>query len=213
MYLIPGILFKELKSTFNHQIMESIEQLNSAFVKGFLKDWKNLTKEESEAIFNRKFVLNKDFQFTEEVIRRLRFINDMLRKEELRILEKTQKIWAIQEALLKELVIDDYEVDTEINCWGGTYYISLHEDFEGNPFYKNHTLHVFWKEKSELHFTENWNDFENQPNHPLAREYHCYLFHHLYDHTQLAWEDILRIDEIWVEITIRNQFFSTLLDK
>ena len=80
----------------------------------------------------------------------------------------------------------------------------MHEDFEGNPFYKDYNLHIFGKEKSDQHFTDNWNEFENDPNHPLSKEYHCYLFHHLTDHTAIAWEDILRIDEIWIALTVRN---------
>ena len=115
--------------------------------------------------------------------------------------------------MVKEQVIDEYEMDTEVHCWSGTYYKAWHEGFEGNPFYKGYNLHIFGKENSKLHFTENWNEFENKPIHPLAKEYHCYLFHHLTDHTSLAWEGVLRIDDIWIEFTVRNQFFSTLISK
>lgn len=193
--------------------MKNIDQLDNAFVKGFLKDWRNLSKIESESIFNRRYTLNKNFRFTQPIIQRLREINDLLRREELRIKEQSLKICAMQETMVKEQVIDDYEMDTEVHCWSGTHYKAWHEDFEGNPFYKHYNLHIFGIENSELHFTENWNEFENKPTHPLAKEYHCYLFHHLTDHTALAWEDVLRIDDIWVEIKIRNQYFSTMGNK
>ena len=41
--------------------MKNIKQLDNAFVKGFLKDWRNLSKIESIAITNRKYILNGDF--------------------------------------------------------------------------------------------------------------------------------------------------------
>ena len=193
--------------------MKNIEQLNNAFVKGFLKDWRNLSKKESESVLNRKYSLNKNFLFTPLVIQQLGEINDLLRKEELRIKEQALKIYSLQESMLKELVIDDYEMDTEIHCWNNNHYKLLQVDFEGNPFYKDYSLHIFGEEKSELYFTENWNVFENNPNHSLAKEYHCYLFHHLTDHTALAWEDILQIDDIKVEIVIRNHYFSAIENK
>ena len=96
--------------------MKNIRQLDNAFVKGFLKDWRNLSKIESIAITNRKYILNGDFQFTQPEIKRLREINDLLRKEELRIKKQSLKIYTIQEKLLKEQVIDDYEIDIEIHC-------------------------------------------------------------------------------------------------
>jgi len=77
--------------------MKIIKQLDKAFIKGFLKDWINLSKNESIALTNRKCILNKNFRFTQPIIQRLRKINDLLRREELRIKEQSLKICAMQE--------------------------------------------------------------------------------------------------------------------
>ena len=34
----------------------------------------------------------------------------------------------------------------------------------------------------------------------MVDEYHCYLYHSLYDHTDLGWINMLRIGTIWIDI-------------
>jgi hypothetical protein len=41
----------------------------------------------------------------------------------------------------------------------------------------------------------------------MVDEYHCYLYHSLYDHTDLGWINMLRIGLIWVDIKVRYQKF------
>lgn len=41
----------------------------------------------------------------------------------------------------------------------------------------------------------------------MVDEYHCYLYHSLYDHTDLGWINMLRIGMIWVDIKIQYQKF------
>ena len=43
-----------------------------------------------------------------------------------------------------------------------------------------------------------------------AEQHHCYLFHQLYDHTHLAWQDIIEIDEVWMEVNVDFQNVSKL---
>ena len=41
----------------------------------------------------------------------------------------------------------------------------------------------------------------------MVDEYHCYLYHSLYDHTDLGWVNMLRIGTIWVDIEVQYQKF------
>ncbi|MGD9973324.1 MAG: hypothetical protein AB7S77_09710 [Desulfatirhabdiaceae bacterium] len=38
-------------------------------------------------------------------------------------------------------------------------------------------------------------------------EIHCYLYHSLYDHTELGWINILRIGSVWIELEVIYQKF------
>ena len=40
-------------------------------------------------------------------------------------------------------------------------------------------------------------------DHPMCGDYHCWIFHGLYDHTELQWEEILRIGSIDVDVKLR----------
>lgn len=42
--------------------------------------------------------------------------------------------------------------------------------------------------------------------HPMSGEYHCYIFHELYDHSRLmGWGDILRIGGFWTDVKVFYQ--------
>lgn len=180
------------------------------FIQCFLKDWKGLTKEERYKASKRKRALNDKFVFTEEVMGKLRKINETLQEQTIRVRKQAEIIFTFQEKLLKEKAIDDYEVEVEVQCWNNRYYRRWDEEFYGNPFYTDYYFLLFDPDTDEIFFTDNWNEFQGRTEHPLCKEFHCYLFHNLYDHTYLAWEDILRIEEIWIEIKPWNQFFLKL---
>ena len=52
----------------------------------------------------------------------------------------------------------------------------------------------------------NHNDvFKHIDGHPLQGEFHCWLYHCLYDHTDLWFDGMLRIGSIWVDIQVWYQ--------
>ena len=55
----------------------------------------------------------------------------------------------------------------------------------------------------------NYNEFQHW-DHPMSNEYHCWLYHCLYDHTDLGWSNILRIGKIWLDVDIEFQAFITI---
>ncbi len=56
---------------------------------------------------------------------------------------------------------------------------------------------------------ENHNEFAHS-DHPMKDEYHCWLYHCLYDHTDLGWVNLLRIGDIWVDVSVTYQNFVSL---
>ncbi len=52
----------------------------------------------------------------------------------------------------------------------------------------------------------NHNEFQGWASHEMRDEHHCWLYHCLYDHAHLSWEDILRIGDIWFDIKATYQY-------
>ena len=52
-----------------------------------------------------------------------------------------------------------------------------------------------------------WNDAPHLIRDKDGKPLHlCWLFHELYDHTGLAWEDLLRVGKIWVKIKVNFDY-------
>jgi hypothetical protein len=51
----------------------------------------------------------------------------------------------------------------------------------------------------------NHNAFQQMDGHPMQGEVHCWLYHCLYDHTDLWFDEMLRIGRIWVDIQVWYQ--------
>lgn len=203
--------------------MKGIKQLNKVFISCFLKDWRKITCEEHRDLSTRAGMLNRKFKFTEEVILQLRKLNDILIKEEDRICKHKKQLLEKLENWVAEKVIDDYELDSELSLWNEEYYKQWNEVFDGNPFFTDHYYVHNHKEDDDPRWpasekkTEtdpvtgekitryNWNDLGTWPDHPLANEFYCYTLHHIIDHAPLAWEDILRIEGVWLELQVRHQ--------
>ena len=187
------------------------ELCNHIFVECFLKDWKNLDYRETDLILKRQRHLNQKFIFFEEHVLKLRKLNNKLAFLEDRAKTHHFNLIENQEKLVKDMVIDDYEVQCKISLWNENYYTSIHPDFEGNPFYADSSL-FFLPENDPLIPDGNWNTFSCEHGHLLKNEHFCHTFHHVYDHLYLAWEDILRIDDVWIGVVVNNQFFSNPSD-
>ena len=90
---------------------------------------------------------------------------------------------------------------------------------DDNPYYRNDSDNLLvsmnqgFYDVSEIYGIDdgvNHNEFQgwdenlrtNNLAHPMHKDYHCWIFHGLYDHTQLHWEEILHIGEIDIDITL-----------
>lgn len=100
--------------------------------------------------------------------------------------------------------IEDYEIDIYIT-------FTLKED----DYYYDEDLDNILVQLTEYpakylgitHISDGMNhsEFQHWDNHIMKKEHHCWLYHCLYDHTDLGWVDILRIGSIWVDINIEYQ--------
>jgi hypothetical protein len=59
----------------------------------------------------------------------------------------------------------------------------------------------------------NHNEFERWEGHPMREEFHCWLYHCLYDHTHIGWVNMLRIGEVWIDIEFTLQRWECKLSE
>jgi len=149
-----------------------------------------------------------EFVFTEQIISTLLQLNERLKKEELRIKPFWEKLVASLEQQVKDKVIDDYNLKSELAFFSDDkFYKRLYKECEGNPIWQDTTYLLFSNHKYEDHkelYIDDWNEFGE--DHPMAKIPFCYTMHCLVFHSPMAWEDILRIDDVWIELKVEHQF-------
>jgi len=74
---------------------------------------------------------------------------------------------------------------------------------EGNDFYKNHEFGIMDGMNHNPYFSPEETDTDEE-------NFHCWLYHYLYDHTKLGWANTLRIGKIWIDINMTYQKFQYL---
>jgi lysyl-tRNA synthetase class I len=145
-------------------------------------------------------------------LQKLQEFNKRLHTTQEKILREAIKL---DDELIKRVedaddLLDDYEMELEI-----AFYLK-----EDDPSYEEdednilETLNEYLKGisqtdiKTDHRWSANHNEFIHHKNHPMKDDFHCWLYHCLYDHTDLKWEDILRIGTIWIDIKVDYQYFN-----
>ena len=110
--------------------------------------------------------------------------------------------------------LSDYEIELEVSFW-------LRED---DPAFKEDDDNILVTLRESLkrlrHPEDRWglDDGDNHniaqyiDGHPMQGESHCWLYHCLYDHTPLGWEDLLRVGHIWVNLSVIYQHTSVVVE-
>ena len=192
-------------------IMDLPEILNQNFTNCFSKGWKNIGHEERDMLYERASLLNDNFTFTKKRLQKIQLLNDILKAEEIRIRPFAETLYKVQQKWIEEKIINDYEVDVVVKCWNNNYYRKkLNKEFYGNPFFTDYTLILFVDNQDNVFYDDNWNEDCHGEDYPLKDQFHCYTFHHLSEHCVLSWFDLLKIDAVWIELRVQNQFFSEL---
>lgn len=170
------------------------DYIESAYIKKF-SDKSKLTEEEKKKLIE----LNNTLSDLEKRINR---------EAERIAVECDKRIGSPEEEFLK-----DYEIEFEVMYF-------LREDDPAYNEESDNTLAKFshnWikEEKIVLETGYNWNEMAHMGQEEQAdHDYHCWLFHELYDHSRprLTKKDLLRIGSVWVDISLIYQHCFDLKD-
>lgn len=154
----------------------------------------------------RRDLLNNEFKYTPEVAKKVMNLQDIFTQKMKTCLEFTQSIETQIKQKIKESPVDiDYDfVEYEVSLWSSKKYAHVKE-LEGLPFYSYNIMYTI-----NIDFLL---DFKLPPgftalthNHPIQGIHHNMLLHDLFDHHPiLSFTDILEVEEIFIEPTIRLQ--------
>lgn len=167
----------------------------------------------------RKQLLDKEFVFSDDNIKRLSNINTLLA-------EKSEAAYQQAERMENDVLnlmnnndpfISDYEIEFKLNFFSEKKYSNI-PDLQGNPIFECDPIWFYKKEmgkESEKNEHKDWlfkTDHTKSfcEGHPLNNFHHCYLFHDLIDHTILSYQDIVDIEDIWLEVVLRIQNFQEI---
>jgi len=176
-------------------------------------------KNPNEKLRERKHLLDMDFVFSEENIKRLSDINTLLTEKSEAAYHQAEKLENDVLALMQnnDPFISDYEIGFVVSLFSEKKYSNV-PDLQGNPFYQWEPV-WFYKGKAgketEKNEHKDWlfkTDHTEviQEGHLLNNFNHCYLFHDLIYHTILSFQDIVDIEDIWLEVVLRIQNFQII---
>lgn len=140
-----------------------------------------------------------------------------------KLLKLNLRLQNLQEKIIKEAVkldielskrvadetdiLDDYEIDLKIHFILREDNENYKEDDDNFVTEINEYLKGISIKRSIYPWDDsNHNEFNAWENHIMKDDYHCWLFHSLYDHSDLNWEDILNIGEIYSDIKVIYQY-------
>lgn len=194
---------------------------NDQAIIGYSDFRRNRHKSKVLSLHERKNHLNKRFEFTDENLLKIEIINELLQ-------DKLLKAYNTAEVLEEELIckqhlnenfISDYKIEFRLSLFSKEKYSGI-QDLDGNSFFtyepsllffykrnENCTQQDIYEYKVSLKST-NYND--HPIGHPLHSQHHHLLLHDLEDHTILAWQDIIDIDEVWFEVIVNVQNISEM---
>ncbi|RCW33859.1 hypothetical protein [Marinilabilia salmonicolor] len=170
---------------------------------------------------DRQIKLNNEFSYTTYQVTKIEQINILLDQKYRAAIKQAQNLCAFaQKQVETDPFVSDYEIDFKIDIYASKKFSHIPE-MEGIPIYSGHPTMGFTKldfekgntspvknsESGSLNWflEENHNEFRFRSDHPLKNQHHCWLLHELYDHTYLAWQDILDMEEIWVDVGLVMQ--------
>lgn len=184
--------------------MKIDKTLELKFVKVIQKQKSQWTNEDLNVVFERNSLVNKHFEINTEVSNQLQKLNSKLRLEEKRIFPFYRNLKLENEKLVREKIIDDFNLEVIISSFSDNHYKDLDSQLKGNSIIQTNCNFMLHQDENE-YLEEDWKEFAL--NEPLLNFNHCYSFHHLYDHTDLTWYDLSFIEDIWLEIKVDYQFF------
>ena len=112
--------------------------------------------------------------------------------------------------------ISDYEIQFQFQYFSEVKYSHI-PSLQGNPFFEHEPIfyHKADRPKPEIEEAKDWlfNTSHTEiikEGHPIYNFNHCYIFHDLLDHTILSYQDIIDIEDIWIDVVLRVQNFQVI---
>lgn len=129
---------------------------------------------------------------------------EKVNNEEKRAIKFGRKLRKQLDALLQKKQIDDYNFDCKLSCFSSD--TKINKKFnteEGNPIYES-----FYRIIDKEDETINWKENYLTNGSPLDDLFFSYAMHCICWDSNLSFEDILAIDDIWIDIKVDYQFFT-----
>lgn len=145
---------------------------------------------------------------SEKEIQRFIEINDKIRLAEIRARKHYLNLISELNKLVANKTICDFEIDEQYSLFSFNEVYCKTKNIEiGDPFFVEK---CFSMKSDEEFFNTNWNEYRNSNQNPLKDLHFGYTMHSLLFHNNLELTDILAIDDFWLELIVRHQFFTNL---
>ena len=153
-------------------------------------------------------------------------MQNLSKTQKVRLLKLNLRLQNLQEKIIKEAVkldielskrvaykediLDDYEIDLKIHFILRKDDENYKEDDDNFVTEIKEYLKGISKKSDSYPWSleDNHNEYRAWENHHMQNKYHCWLFHCLYDHNHLSWEDMLRIGNFWSDLKVTYQYFD-----
>ena len=109
--------------------------------------------------------------------------------------------------------VNDYEIEVSVYCMiGEDDPLFLDDDDNFICILQLPIFHVPSEDINQKNEYKNYNDMAHCQSHPLYGQIHCHFFHEILDHVspKLSLDDVLRIDEVWIDIQVYYQKYQRL---
>jgi len=151
-------------------------------------------------------------EFSEKDVRFIKALNEKLRNEEKRFIALYDKLKLHLNTLCLQRDIDDFNYDTCLSLFSNDRECNARYGVEcGDPIWEYNAWSLFTDEDDRGLLEDNWNEYNwYAPNSadPLVKLHFCHTMHCIVFHGHIPWQDILCIDDVWLEMKIDYQFLS-----
>jgi len=145
---------------------------------------------------------------TSQQIEKIKELNGKIRQEELRLREQYLALRRQLKELISQNLVDDFNICFMISVFSDDDTFNQKYKVEtGDAFYESTLLTSGYLEDDDIFF-ENWNESQCLGTNTLAELCFCWTMHDIIFHSNLKLEDVLAIDDVWLEMKVDYQFWT-----
>jgi hypothetical protein len=139
-------------------------------------------------------------------------IEDMTTEQRARLRILNARLALFERQLEKQF--DLAEVAYPGHChWAHLHFILAENDHDYSPDDDNFIFSLKYQNLLPEHGNINYNEDARILDEKGEPEHHCSLYHDLYEYSGLLWEDILRIEKIWVQFRVNFDLDFDIYDE